>query len=154
MRFRAAIVGAAWSFVAAPAGAAAPPPRDPVEACAASLVGAPDSRAVVRTSEGADVWWFGGLAFDQSIALARRAISNKRVFDGQLRLDRWTPIDADRSVRLEIVGAARPYRLRLSRHLGGTLVVIEGGADPASAPAWLPPFRPRPILILHGPIAR
>lgn len=130
-------------------------PATAQESAAAVLVTPLQQRHVVRNSDGGyDVWLLGGLEFEKTIEVARKAISAKRILFGSLRLERWTPIEADKTVLVDLTGGARPWRLRLSRHLTGSMVEIEDAGDPEQAPRWTPPFRPQPIFLLHGPVLR
>lgn len=150
------IANALGLFLAATAHAEPPvAPATAHEAAAAVLVAPLQMRAVIRNGDGGyDVWLQGNMEFEKTIETARKAITAKRALFGTLRLERWTPIDADKTVLVDLVGGERPWRLRLSRHLTGSMVEIEEAGDAEQAQRWTPPFRPQPVYLLHGPVLR
>ncbi len=161
----AAKAGAAAALAAAgvalgPSTAAAEPPADlaprsELEAAAQELIQPVRGRHVQRSPDGGlELWLITDKPFEQSVAELRRAISSKRSLRGMFTLQNWTYVDADRSGLLELVGGSSPRRLRLTRHLQGSLLQIADGADSSEAPRWLPPFRPQALPLLHGPLNR
>ncbi len=108
-------------------------------------------RTVVRNDQNQyDVWLISSLDFEKSSERYRQAISTKQALSGGLRIERWTWIEPDRSYVLDVTGGEKPYRLRLTRHLGGALLELENAGAAKDAPRWAPPYRPRPLLLPHG----
>jgi hypothetical protein len=137
---------------AAPADKAeAPATRGELEVAMSELAGPLVRRAVVRNEQNLyDVWLISKLDFEKTSEVFRQAISAKRPLSGGLRIERWTWIDADRSYVLDVAGGAKPYRVRLTRHLGGAMLELESVGAAKDAPRWAPPYRPRPVLLPHG----
>ncbi len=162
-RFRAmasaAVVMAVGAGIA-PQNASADPaaalaPRTELEAAAQELLAPVTGRHVLRSPDGGlELWLISDQPFEKSVAELRRAISAKRSLRGGFSLQSWTYVDADRSGLLELAGGSAPRRLRLTRHLQGSLLQIQDGADAAEAPRWLPPFRPQAVPLFHGALNR
>lgn len=115
------------------------------------LVDPVGKRFVLRNEQNLhDVWLISTLNFEKVAEAVRQAISTKRALPGGLRVDHWTWLEPDRSYVLELAGGTKPYRMRLTRHLNGSLLELENAGVPADAPRWAPPYRPRPILLPHG----
>lgn len=137
------------------ASQAALAPQSELEAAAQSLLAPLAQRHVVRDAEGGLVLWLiSDMAFEKAVAEVRRTISTKRTLRDAFTLENWTYVDADRSGLLELAGGSAPRRLRLTRHLHGVLLEVQGGADASEAPRWLPPFRPQAAPLMHGPMVR
>lgn len=108
-------------------------------------------RLVFRNDQNLyDVWLISKIDFEKASELYRQSISAKRSLAGGLRIERWTWIEPDRSYVLDIAGGEKPYRLRLTRHLAGSLLELENAGVARDAPRWAPPYRPRPVLLPHG----
>lgn len=151
------LLGLAMGVAAVPAVSQAaeplPPPRTEVEAAARAVVEPVERRLVVRGETGTyDVWLVSGLDFDQAVESARRAISSKQRFGQGFFIERWTWLEPDRSYLVDLGGGTRPWRMRLTRHLTGSLLEVLGAGEAAEAPRWTPPYRPRPVLLTHGPV--
>lgn len=130
-------------------------PRTEMEAAAHELLTPVVSRLVLRSADGGlELWLISDRPFESAVAELRRAISAKRALRGGFALQGWTYVDADRSGLLELVGGGAPRRLRLTRHLQGSLLQIQDGADASEAPRWLPPFRPQAQPLTHGALNR
>lgn len=135
--------------------AAALAPRTELEASAQELLTPITGRHVLRSPDGGlELWLISDQPFEKSVAELRRAISAKRSLRGGFTLQNWTYVDADRSGLLELAGGSAPRRLRLTRHLQGSLLQIQDGADGSEAPRWLPPFRPQAAPLFHGALNR
>ncbi len=129
----------------------APVTRGELESAFLPLVEPLKHRVVIRNEQNLyDVWLVSGLDFEKASELYRQAISAKRPLSGGLRIERWTWIEPDRSYVLDVGGGEKPYRLRLTRHLGGSLLELENAGVARDAPRWAPPYRPRPVLLPHG----
>ena len=125
--------------------------RGELEVALTALTDPVARRVVVRNEQNQyDVWLISKLDFEKVSEVFRQAISAKRTLSGGLRIERWTWIDADRSYVLDVVGGVKPYRVRLTRHLAGAMLELEGAGAARDAPRWAPPYRPRPILLPHG----
>jgi len=156
----ACLVGAAIIACAAPGHAENPTPPATGGVAATTDIGAAltplvepiKSRRVVRHGLiRADVWLISELGFDDTATRVQKAISTQMELSGGFKLARWTYIDADRSYRLDVTGP-RAVRVRLTKHLQGTLWELESQGDVREAGKWAPPFRPRPIPLFHGPL--
>ncbi len=129
----------------------APVTRGELELAVGPLAEPLQRRLVFRNDQNLyDVWLVSKLDFEKASEIYRQAISAKRPLSGGLRIERWTWIEPDRSYVLDIVGGEKPYRLRLTRHLGGSLLELENAGAARDAPRWAPPYRPRPVLLPHG----
>ena len=130
-------------------------PKTAPEAAAAVLLAPVQQRHVVRNADsGFDVWLIGAIDLRQAVANARRAIGTKQLLYAPFRLDRVTFLEHDQSFLLDLAGGERPWRLRLSQHLQGSLIEVQGAGEADDAPRWTPPFRPQPLYLLHGPVLR
>lgn len=149
------MAAAATALLATPGAAAPPAPKDDAEAAAAEWVGPLEQRHVVRNGDGGlDVWLIGAAKFDDAVEAVRRALSAKKALQGGWRVDKWTYLEPDRSYLLDLSGSDMPLRMRLTRHLTGSLIELQQAGVAAEAPRWTPPFRPLPVLLLHGSAAR
>lgn len=143
-------LGQAPTAAAATAGAATA--RTDIGVALTPLIEPIKARRVVRRGlVQADVWLISELGFDETATRVQKAISTQMALSGGFVLARWTYIDADRSYRLDVTGP-RAVRVRLTRHLEGTLWELEAQGDAREAGKWAPPFRPRAIPLFHGPL--
>ena len=144
--------------LAAPVHAAAPSPTAPrteVEAAAQELVAPIQRRLTVRNDSGGyDVWLLTALNFEKATEAVRVAISSKRLFSNKFKMERWTYLEPDRSYLIDVSGGSRPYRLRLTRHMTGSLIEVQDAGEAADAPLWTPTYRAQPVLLPHGAIGR
>jgi hypothetical protein len=129
----------------------APVTRGELESAILPLAEPLKRRVVIRNEQNLyDVWLISSLDFEKASEVYRLAISAKRSLSGGLRIERWTWIEPDRSYVLDVSGGEKPYRLRLTRHLNGSLLELENAGVARDAPRWAPPYRPRPLLLPHG----
>ncbi len=113
------------------------------------------SRRVVRTSDGSlNVWLRSDAEFERAVESLKKAQTGKKVLRGGLRIVRSAFLDGDKSYLLDLAGGERPWRLRLSRHLSGSLIEVQDLGEASDAPRWTPPLRPALILLPHGSIPR
>ncbi len=125
--------------------------RGPLETAVLSLAEPVTRRVVVRNEQNLyDVWLISKLAFEATGEAFRQAVSAKRTLPGGLHVASLTWIAPDRSYVLDVVGGDKPYRLRLTRHLAGSMLELENAGVARDAPRWAPPYRPRPLLLPHG----
>lgn len=144
--------GGAWAQVPA---SAAPSLRGDVEGAVASLLPTVVRRQVVRTSDGSlNVWLLSDLDYEKSVEAVRKALSARKVLRANLRIERWSYLESDRSWLIDVAGDERPWRLRLSRHLAGSLVEVQDVGEATDAPRWSPPLRPLFVPLLHGAASR
>ena len=128
-----------------------PVTRGELESAIGPLVEPLKRRVVLRNEQNLyDVWLISGLDFEKASEVYRQAISAKRTLSGGLRIERWTWLEPDRSYVLDVAGGEKPYRLRLTRHLAGALLEMEGVGAARDSARWAPPYRPRPVLLPHG----
>ena len=131
--------------------AEAPAARGELEVAIGALVEPLARRVVVRNDQNLyNVWLISKLDVEKAYQACLNAVSANRRLAGNLRIERVTPIDADRSYVLDVVGGQKPYRVRLTRHLGGSMLELENAGAARDAPRWAPPYRPRPVLLPHG----
>jgi len=158
IQWRASVLSAACVLLALPLRAAEPSPTAPrteIEAAAQELVAPVQKRLTVRNDGGGyDVWLLTALDFEKTTEAVRVAISSKRLFSNKFRMDRWTYLEPDRSYLIDVVGASRPYRLRLTRHVTGSLLEVQDAGEAADAPRWTPTYRAQPVLLPHGAVGR
>ena len=130
-------------------------PRTEVEAAAQELLAPLGRRLTVRNDAGThDVWLYSSLDFEKASEAFRVAISSKRLFSKVFRFERWTYLEPDRSYLIDVSGGSRPYRMRLTRHRGGSLLEVFEVGEIADAPRWSPTWRSQPVLLPHGAIGR
>lgn len=111
-----------------------------------------EQRLTVRNDAGRyDVWLVSGLDFEKLSDLLRKAVGARRDLGHGWRLEHWSYLEADRSYVGDLTGESS-WRLRLTRHLAGSLLEVENLGDQADAPPWAPPYRPRPVLLPHGSV--
>jgi hypothetical protein len=153
-----AVTGSAPAAPSTPEGTGAvhtelPEPRTPVEAAARALLGSVSTRRVVWNDRGGlDLWLVSTVDFDRAAELARATVSSRRILDEGFRLEGFTWLEPDRSYLMDLKGGSRQFRVRLTAHLSGSLLEVHEGGDSASAPAWTPTWRPRPVMLRHGPV--
>jgi hypothetical protein len=151
LRLCFAFAGAALLVDASPGSAEPLSLRSPLEAAVATWIAPVAQRLVVRNADGGlDVWLVGAGPFDAAMQAVRKAASARTTYDGGARAHGWTYLEPDRSYLVEAVVGEDPVRLRLTRHVTGTLVELQQTGTAAEAPRWVPPFRPLPVLMLHG----
>jgi hypothetical protein len=133
--------------------AADEPARTQAELAVSPLVEVVKARRTLRGDGGLhDVWLVSDGDFDHLAERARTWVSARKALDGGMRLERFTFLEPDRSYVLELAGGGRSWKLRLSRHLQGSLLELPGLGAAADAPRWAPPWRPEPPLLFHGPL--
>ncbi len=138
-----------------PAGADARKPEPtvgPAEVAVRTVVGNVKDRIVVRDGPAQiDVWLFCEMSFDKMSEQIRGAISTRRALVGGFRISHWTWIEPDRTYLIDLVGP-KQLRIRMTRHLKGTLLILPGIGSAKDAPRWTPPYRPLPLNMPHGPV--
>jgi len=108
-------------------------------------------RVVVRNDQNLyDVWLISSVAFETMGEAFRQAVSTKRMLANGLHVTSFTWIAPDRSYVLDVAGGEKPFRLRLTRHLAGSMLELENAGTARDAPRWSPPYRPRPVVLPHG----
>lgn len=108
-------------------------------------------RLVLRNEQNLhDVWLVTRTDFEKVSEAIRQAISSKRALSGGLRIERWTWLEPDRSYVVDVAGGRKPWRFRLTRHMGGALLELYDAGAASDAARWAPPYRPKPILLPHG----
>ncbi len=128
-------------------------PKSALEAAVHPLLKPVLQRLTVRNDAGSyDLWLVSGLDFDRVTEYFRAAISAKKQLGPNLRVQPWTYLEPDRSYLMDLTGASRPYRLRLTRHLSGTMLEMLDAGEASDAPKWAPAYRAKPILLLHGAV--
>lgn len=128
-------------------------PKSALEAAVHGLLKPVQQRITVRNDAGSyDLWLVSGLDFDRVTEYFRAAISAKKQLGPGLRVQPWTYLEPDRSYLMDLTGASRPYRLRLTRHLAGTMLEMLDAGEASDAPRWSPAYRAKPILLLHGAV--
>ncbi|MBM4346071.1 MAG: hypothetical protein FJ100_22085 [Deltaproteobacteria bacterium] len=133
--------------------ALADPPalRSPLESAVATWIAPVAQRLVVRNADGGlDVWLVGAGPFDAAIEAVRKAASARTAYDGGVRARGWTWLEPDKSYLVETSVGDDMVRLRLTRHGRGALVELQQTGTASEAPRWVPPYRPQPVLLLHG----
>lgn len=132
--------------------AALPEPKTAVESAARALLGSVSARRVVGNDRGGfELWLVSTVDFDRAAELARATVSSRRTLDEGFRLEGFTWLEPDRSYLMDLKGGGRLFRVRLTAHLSGSLLEVHDGGDATSAPVWAPTWRPRPVLLRHGP---
>ncbi len=127
-------------------------PRTEAEAAVQTEAMPIGQRLTLRNEAGRyDVWLVSGLDFEKLSEKLRKAVSARRDLGDGWRLEQWTYLESDRSYVGSLVGQGE-YKLRLSRHLAGSLVELENAGNQADALPWAPPYRPRPVLLMHGSV--
>ena len=112
-------------------------------------------RLVVRNGDGGlDVWLVGATAFEVAVETVKRAVAARKTLDGGITLQRWTYLEPDKSWLLDLQVADEALRLRLTRHVTGSLFELQQTGTAAEAPRWTPPYRPQPVYLLHGGAVR
>ncbi len=145
------LVAATVTATAAPAAADQPALKSPLEAAVATWIAPVGQRLVVRNADGGlDVWLIGANPFAEAIEAVRKAATARTAYDGGVRARGWTYLEPDKSYLVDGNVGDDPVRLRLTRHGSGTLVELQQAGTAAEAPRWVPPFRPQPVLMLHG----
>jgi hypothetical protein len=134
-------------------GTADTTPRTAMEEAVQLLAEPVSRRLAVRSHDGSfDLWLVTRATLDQVTEQMRVAATSKRQLAGQFSLDRWTYVEPDHSYVVDILGASQPYKIRLTKHLQGALIEMVGAGESADAPRWSPPWRPQPLVFLHGPM--
>lgn len=125
---------------------------DPAEFAVRTFAATVDDRIVVRDGPAQlDVWLFAKVPFAELADRIRNAISTKKQLVGGYSFEGWTWIEPDRTYLIDVVGPTK-VRVRMSRHLDGTLLVLPELGKAADAARWTPPYRPTPINMPHGPV--
>jgi len=128
-------------------------PAGELETAALSLASPVTQRRVVRNERGLyDVWLLTASDFEQVTRSVHQAVGGKRLVPGGLRFDRVTWLEPDRSYLVDLVSGGKFQKLRLSRHLQGSLLECADAGLASEAPRWTPPYHPRPLLLWHGPV--
>ena len=134
-------------------GTADTTPRTALEEAVQVLAEPVSRRLAVRSYDGSfDLWLVTRATLDQVTEQMRVAATSKKQLAGQFSLDRWTYVEPDHSYVVDILGASQPYKIRLTKHLQGALIEMVGAGESADAPRWSPPWRPQPLVFLHGPM--
>jgi hypothetical protein len=150
-----AVLASLWTV--APVHAAEPAadplaPRTEAEAAVQAVAPPIEQRRTVRNDAGRyDVRLVSKLDFEKLSDLLRKAVGARRELGHGWRLEHWTYLETDRSYVGDLTGQ-ETWRLRLTRHLTGSLIELENLGDQADAPPWAPPYRPRPVLLPHGSV--
>jgi len=127
--------------------------KSAVEAAVQGMLKPVRQRLTVRNDAGSyDLWLISGLDFDRVTEYFRAAISAKKQLGPGLQVQPWTYLEPDRSYLMDLTGASRPYRLRLTRHLAGTMLEMLDAGEASDAPRWSPAYRAKPILLPHGAV--
>ncbi|MSQ82954.1 MAG: hypothetical protein EXR77_08560 [Myxococcales bacterium] len=148
-------LGAALLVVPGPVFGQAPLPKNELETAVSSWVAPLQQRLVVRNGDGGlDVWLIGATAFEVAVETVKRAVAARKTLDGGITLQRWTFLEPDKSWLLDLQVADEALRLRLTRHVTGSLFELQQTGTAAEAPRWTPPYRPQPVYLLHGGAVR
>lgn len=150
-RLSAWAVAGAVTLTASSGLADQPALRSSLESAVATWIAPVAQRLVVRNADGGlDVWLIGAGPFDAAMEAVRHAATARTTYDGGVRAHGWTYLEPDRSYLVDANVGDEPVRLRLTRHVKGTLVELQQTGTAAEAQRWVPPFRPQPVLMLHG----
>lgn len=132
--------------------APAPGSMSPEEFALSAYCGPITDRTVVRDGPASlDVWLFSSASFEDTADRIRRAISGRKELPGGVQVGSWTYMEPTRSYWVDLAGTSKA-RVLLTRHLKGSLLIVQGVGKVSEAPAWTPPYRPLPLDLPHGPV--